>query len=265
VEWLVVGCWVLITTVAVAGTNYLLVLRLAEGRLLLLLRLVISVIIVSPTLNLLVVPSRLHAAHGMIVGLATIIVPAMGCREGERLAREQLARQRENKLKGQTKVHRLDSPHWLPSRWATQCHGRSDVPGDGHPEGESKAMWSRAKTILAHHQFRRQARISLFLGLYFVFLLIQHPNWAMVSGCTVAAVGFLLNRLVLALNGGFMLVALAEELIPPQHRDCYKPIDNESRVVFLSDWLPLGHGRLTSIGDVVATTGFALIILGFIS
>jgi hypothetical protein len=103
--------------------------------------------------------------------------------------------------------------------------------------------------FLPIEEFRRQARMTLFLGLYPAFVLIWRPNRAMVSGCTVAAIGFFLNRLVLALNDGFMLVALAEESIPAPLRGGYKPIDSESRAVFLSDWIPLGRGRLTSIGD----------------
>ena len=140
--------------------------------------------------------------------------------------------------------------------------GRPGVTIDRCSQAESKAMCSYAKTVLTHHQFRRQARITLFLGLFFAFLLVRHPNWAMVSGCTVAAIGFFLNRLVLALNDGFMLLASAEELIPAPLRDRYKPIDSGSRGVLLSDWIPLGRGRLISIGDVVGKIGFAFIFIG---
>ncbi len=61
-----------------------------------------------------------------------------------------------------------------------------------------------------------------------------------------------------------MLVALAEDWIPESLRDRYKPIDSESRVVFLADWISLGRGRFISMGDIVASIGFSFVFLGIV-
>jgi hypothetical protein len=68
-------------------------------------------------------------------------------------------------------------------------------------------MWSNFKRILRHWP------ISFFVvfGFYLALQLRHGESW-LIIGCTIVlAVGFLLNVLVIAVNGGYMPAAIAGE------------------------------------------------------
>ena len=120
-------------------------------------------------------------------------------------------------------------------------------------------MSATVQRMLRHGQHRDFVCIAVLLAAN----LLAHPNRITVIGCTIFGIGFLLNRLVCVLNEGFMLIAANEEALPESIRDRYKPIDGESRVVFLSDWIRLGPW-LISPGDILVAIGVIGIILGFL-
>jgi Family of unknown function (DUF5317) len=93
--------------------------------------------------------------------------------------------------------------------------------------------------------------------------LLEHTNRVTVIGCAAFALGFLLNRLVLLFNEGYMLAAVTQEALPESLRDRYKPIESGSRLVFFSDWIRLGR-HLISPGDILIVLGLTAIFLGML-
>jgi hypothetical protein len=116
---------------------------------------------------------------------------------------------------------------------------------------------STFKRILRHWQ------ISFFVlfALYFTWQMRRAESWRIIGCTAMLAVGFLLNVLVIAVNGGYMPVALeGEDLIDPE-QELYKPIDEHTRFAVLSDWIDLGPS-LVSPGDLLLVFAAGAGIIG---
>jgi len=85
------------------------------------------------------------------------------------------------------------------------------------------------------------------------------PSWLEVGLIGLAAAGVLMNGLVILLNGG-MPVATTADQISDEERDLYRPIDEQTRLWWLSDWIDVGTAWY-SPGDFVIDAAAVGLIL----
>lgn len=102
------------------------------------------------------------------------------------------------------------------------------------------------------------AVIVLVLGLVRNLRGEQSSSLELVC-ISVAGAGVLMNLLVILLNGG-MPVACAADQITEEELPHYRPIDPQTRLPFLADWIDVGWAFF-SPGDFLICAGAAGLIL----
>jgi hypothetical protein len=101
--------------------------------------------------------------------------------------------------------------------------------------------------------------LVLFLfGALFVFR--YSPGWWTMTSVALLVAGTLLNLLVIGVNDGYMPARAGEDELPPEKRDLYKPIDGDTRLTVLSDWIAVG-GYLISPGDLLIGLALGVLVL----
>ena len=101
----------------------------------------------------------------------------------------------------------------------------------------------------------------VFLVGYFTYRLIAEPDWLVWSGLLVAAVGILLNLLVIAVNGGQMPAAVEPSSL--ENGDPYQAITEKTRLRFLADWIDIGPW-LISPGDLLLVASVLISLIGLV-
>jgi hypothetical protein len=138
--------------------------------------------------------------------------------------------------------------------------GSSDIPPCfGYqrirPLQETHAIGTTLFRILRRHW---PAYLVIVLGLA-RNLSSPEPSWLEVSLICLAGAGVLMNGLAILLNGG-MPVATSADQISAEERDFYHPIDEQTRLRWLADWIDVGTAWY-SPGDFVIDAAAVGLIL----
>jgi hypothetical protein len=107
---------------------------------------------------------------------------------------------------------------------------------------------------------RRHWPAYLVLGLGLARnLRSPEPSWLEIGLIGLAGAGVLMNGLVILLNGGMPVATTAEE-ISAEERDLYRPIDEQTRLWWLADWIDVGWAWF-SPGDFLIDAAAAGLIV----
>ena len=113
---------------------------------------------------------------------------------------------------------------------------------------------------------QRVWRILRFLGvaafLLYAFKMGAFTNsWTTFVSLGFISLGLVLNLTVIVLNRGFMPVW--EEAIPRDYKLSHKPLDSQTSVPFLGDWIPIAGGHC-SPGDTCLVAALGIVILDWV-
>jgi hypothetical protein len=98
------------------------------------------------------------------------------------------------------------------------------------------------------------------IGLFFVPGFLTAGGWISRVGISFLCLGFLLNLVVMLLNGGRMPVGIDE--VPQHLKATHQAMGSETRAGFLADWVGIGRWYF-SPGDIIMVLGLVTLLAGY--